>query len=507
MTLQRGRELEPGGTLDCDVVICGGGAGGSMAARELASQGLDVVLLEEGDDHLPADFDQREEHMIPRLFAEMGGRRTDDLALLVLSGRGLGGSTIHNTNLCKRTAPEILTHWADELGIDGVGPNAMAPFFDEVESLLGVRPIDDARINANNRVLQRGLEALGWAGGRLSHNRDERCIGSGFCELGCAYDGKLNARRVLVPDALSRGARVITDARVERVRHRDSRVVGVDATLLDADGYPRGSLRVDAHAIALAGSAIGSAAIALRSALPDPHAQLGVGLRLHPGAAIAGLFDERLESWRGIPQSWDCTEHLDLRPGSDRRAWIVPSFAHPVGTAASMPGFGPDLMRSMRTYPNLAVLAAMVHDETAGRVYLDGDRIRIAYAPTRADREQLALGARGAARILLAAGAREVMVAGVPPITIRSERDVAQLDQSRFSPHDVPLTAVHPMGTLRMGADPRTSVVDAEGRHHQVRGLSVLDGSIFPTSIGTPPQLSIYAFALKFARALREGLT
>lgn len=506
MTLLRGRELEAEGALDCDVVICGGGAGGSMAARELASAGLDVIVLEEGDDHVPADFDQREDHMIPQLFAEMGGRRTDDLAILVLSGRGLGGSTIHNTNLCKRTAPEVLAHWSDDLGLDGVGERAMAPVFEEVEATLGVRPIADAQLNSNNGVMRRGIEALGWAGGRLSHNRDERCIGSGFCELGCAYDGKLNARRVLVPDALAHGARVITDARAVRVRHREGQVIGVDADLLDAHGYARGVLRVDAHSVALAGSAIGSAAIALRSALPDPHARIGVGLRLHPGAAVAGVFDERLESWRGIPQSWECTEHLDLRPGSERRAWIVPSFAHPVGTAATMPGFGPDLARSMRRYPHLAVLAAMVHDETEGRVYLDGDRVRLAYQPTPADREQLALGARGAARILLAAGAREVTVPGVPPITVRRERDVAEIDASRFHPHDVPLTAVHPMGTLPMGPDPRASVVDAEGRHHHVRGLWVVDGSIFPTSIGTPPQLSIYAFALKIARAIRDSL-
>jgi choline dehydrogenase-like flavoprotein len=107
---------------------------------------------------------------------------------------------------------------------------------------------------------------------------------------------------------------------------------------------------------------------------------------------------------------------------------------------------------------------------------------------------------------LLAAGAREVLVPAMPAITIRSERDLDQLLPSRFAPHDARLTAVHPMGTLRMGADPATSVVDERGRHHTLRSLYVVDGSLFPTSIGGPPQIGIYTFALKVARAVIEDL-
>jgi choline dehydrogenase-like flavoprotein len=56
------------------------------------------------------------------------------------------------------------------------------------------------------------------------------------------------------------------------------------------------------------------------------------------------------------------------------------------------------------------------------------------------------------------------------------------------------------MGTMRIGEDPKTSVVRSTGEHHQLRGLFVADGSLFPTSIGVPPQISIYAFALHLAR-------
>ena len=73
------------------------------------------------------------------------------------------------------------------------------------------------------------------------------------------------------------------------------------------------------------------------------------------------------------------------------------------------------------------------------------------------------------------------------------------LDTSFVRPHGVPLTAVHPMGTLRMGDDPKTSVVRSTGEHHFVDGLFVADGSLFPTSLGGPPQISIYSFALHVA--------
>jgi choline dehydrogenase-like flavoprotein len=56
------------------------------------------------------------------------------------------------------------------------------------------------------------------------------------------------------------------------------------------------------------------------------------------------------------------------------------------------------------------------------------------------------------------------------------------------------------MGTLRLGEDPKTSAVKSTGEHHHTRGLFVLDGSLFPTSIGGPPQISIYSFARHLAK-------
>jgi choline dehydrogenase-like flavoprotein len=495
VSIRRGRDLTGDVRLDVDAVVVGTGAGGSVALRELARAGLSVVGLEEGGHHTSADFDQREDHMLPMLFQDGGGRTTSDLAIRVLQGRGVGGSTIHNTNLCKRTPDPVLEQWAARRGVSGCSPGAMRAAFERIEADLSVSEMLPEWQNGNNSALRRGVEALGWKGGPLKHNR-VGCQQSGFCELGCSYDAKQNALKVLVPQAVEAGANVYADVAVERVTTAAGRVTGVVGTATDAAGKACATMTVRAKVVVLAASAVGSAKVALASGLPDPYAILGTGLRLHPGGIVAGVFDRDIDGSQGIPQSYECTELLSFEEGSDRRVWIVPAFAHPIGTASTLPGFGAPHMAAMRSYNHLAALTAMVHDETSGRVVLDGGRARLDYTLASGDREQLAKGLLAGARLLFAAGAREVRIPAIPGVRLGNVRELDGLDTSFVRPHSVPLTAVHPMGTLRMGDDPRTSVVSSTGEHHQIKGLFVADGSLFPTSIGVAPQISIYSFAL-----------
>src|SRR5262245_25101248 len=133
MTIVRGRDLRGTVKLDVDAVVIGTGAGGSIALRELARAGISAIALEEGGFYRSTDFDQREEHMLPLLFQQGGGRMTDDHAIRVLGGRGVGGSTIHNTNLCKRAPDPILELWQTRYGIEGASPREMAPRFEAIE--------------------------------------------------------------------------------------------------------------------------------------------------------------------------------------------------------------------------------------------------------------------------------------------------------------------------------------------------------------------------------------
>jgi choline dehydrogenase-like flavoprotein len=68
------------------------------------------------------------------------------------------------------------------------------------------------------------------------------------------------------------------------------------------------------------------------------------------------------------------------------------------------------------------------------------------------------------------------------------------------------LLTAHLMGGCAMGEDVKTSVVNSEGRFHHADNLYIIDGSVFPTSIGANPQLSIYALALKQASTLAKRI-
>lgn len=489
-----------------DLIVVGSGAGGAMCAKEAARHGLSVLVLEAGSHHLPGSMNQREGDMLPRLFYDAGGRGTADGAVMILHGRGIGGSTVHNTNLCKRAPDEVLRHWATDFGCATWAPEAIAADYAAVEAELHVSPLTEADVNRNNAIMRRGVERLGWRGGLLAHNR-VGCQRSGFCELGCSYNAKENAAKILIPEALRLGAQIFCDVRVQQIRHDGKKVKGVRAVGVREDGRDGDELFVNARAVCVAGSAVLSPALLLHSDVPDPYQLAGRSLRLHPGVAVGGCFADPVEAWKGIPQSYECTEKLSFAPGAADRCWLIPAFAHPGGYAGLQPGFGAAHAQAMRDYPRTAVVAAMLHDDTRGVVSVSrkGQPV-VHYALSEPDARSLLRGLHAAAEILLAAGAQEVMVPLARPLLARSVADLAPLLSHRYRPLDPLLTSVHPMGSLPMGPDARRAVVDEGGRHHQLHGLYVADGSVFPTSIGGPPQLTIYTTGRRVARRIAADL-
>jgi len=495
----------------CEVAVVGLGAGGGMIFHELARAGLDVVGVEMGEYLRPEEVSPREDEMMPRLFQESGARATDDFSVSLLQGKGVGGSTVHNTNLCKRLPAPILEQWEAEYGLEWATSEALQEDFAYVEDLLEVRRIPDERVNANNRALERALDALGWEGGRLKHNRHhEDCRQSGFCEIGCPNNGKQNAAKVLVPGGLEAGGRVLTHARVDEILTRSGRARGLRGVAADpVSGREGDEFLIRADEVCVAASATGSAALLQQSGIPDPENLAGTNLHVHPGATVIGLFDgpddDPIRNWIGNPQSVDCTEFLQLGPDARHRAWIVPGAAHPAGAAMFAPGFGASHGEMMKKYPHFAALIVMLHDHTGGRVRPGrGEQVNIHYSLDADDYRQLATGLRGAARLMLAGGAREAVIPTSPPRRISTESDLEAIAPTNLGPLDPPLAAVHPMSTLWMGDDPADSVVDPRGHHHHVDGLWVADGSLFPTSIGGPPQIPIYTMGRRVARAIQR---
>jgi choline dehydrogenase-like flavoprotein len=496
-----------------DVVVVGLGAGGGMVFHDLARAGADVLGVEMGSALPTESISQIESEMLPRLFQESGARSTEDFGVNILQGKGVGGSTVHNTNLCKRLPEPILEQWEQEYGLDWATSVSLQSDFEAVEQLLGVQRIPDDRVNPNNRLIARGIEALGWEGGRLKHNRDhDDCRESGFCELGCPNSGKQNAAKVLIPPGLEAGGRVLTEARIDEILVEEGRAVGVRGVAADPVSKETGRrLEIRADVVCLSASATGTAALLQQSDVPDPYGLAGTNLHVHPGATVLGRFDPEehgaIRSWLGNPQSVECTEYLEVGPSASRRAWLLAGAAHPAGAANFVPGFGPSHGELMAEYPQLANIIVMLHDHASGRVRPgEGEQLHVHYRLDDAEYDQLAMGMRAAGRILLAAGADEVIVPTATPFRASTERELDDLRGSDLGPLDPPLAAVHPMSTAWMGAEPTESVVDPRGEHHQVDDLFVADGSLFPTSIGGPPQLPIYTFGRRVGRSIAESV-
>ena len=115
--IRTGSEITADLDLRAEVCVIGSGAGGAVVAKELAEAGRDVVLLEQGGHYTKDDFTQREDEMMPLLYEEMGQRATIDQSILILQGRNIGGSTVHNLCYCFRTPAPILEKWRREAGV------------------------------------------------------------------------------------------------------------------------------------------------------------------------------------------------------------------------------------------------------------------------------------------------------------------------------------------------------------------------------------------------------
>jgi choline dehydrogenase-like flavoprotein len=305
---------------------------------------------------------------------------------------------------------------------------------------------------------------------------------------------------VLIPKALNFGARVYSGFRAEKIVQEKGRVAGITGSIVDeATGAKRLNFTMRAKVVCVAGSAIRSPALLQASQIYDQAGMTGRNFRCHPGVIVAGVFDEIVDGWRGIPQSYECTELLDF-DDPHKNIWMVPGFAHPIGTAAMAPSFGAQHMSFMRKYRHMAAIIVMLDEEGSGTVkWKGGGRINIKHSLTKHDRAQLSQGLKAAAKIMFAAGAREVVVPYNDPLILTNESELELIPSRGVPDYDLALTGVHPMGTLRMGDRPQQAVVKSTGEHHSLPGLFVCDGSVFPTALGVPPQISIYSFSRHFA--------
>ena len=482
-----GRDVRVAHLDEADVVIVGSGPAGATVARHLAQRGVDVVVIEEGHEAKPSDFQASGLRAMAALYRDMGTSIAfGNAPMPYLQGRVVGGTSVINGAISWRLPREIVDGWIrhDPALGDAIPYEAIAAAEERVEARLAVAPTEDRVAGAKNLLLARGAEALGVAHRPIRRNVDG-CVGAGRCLQGCPHGAKLSMDRSFLPDAVAAGGRVLAGMRVDRVvvgRGRARAVTGVSAAGARFEVKAR-------RAVVLAASAIQTPCLLRRSGLTQ--GPVGDGLSAHPGVSVTGRFDEPVNAWRGATQGHEVT-------GYRGEGIKLEALGFDVSLLASrVPGTGAAFARRLAELDRYAVWGAALRAEGRGKVRPGPTRPIVTYSLTGDDVRK----ARRAVRILgdtmLAAGALEVYP-GVPGfdgiVTDRARMERIESEGSLVA-GDYTMSMTLLFGTARMGSSPTTSVVRPDFRHHATEGLYVADSSVFPGNLGVNPQIAIMALA------------
>lgn len=483
--------------LAADVAIIGSGAGGAPLAYALAGAGWNVVLVEEGQEYKVNQFNRDSWAATKHMYRDASMTSTLGNPPVPLPlGVTLGGTTTVNSGTCFRTPETVFAEWKKEFGLQGLEYADLVPHFEAIEHMLGIKDVPWELMGANNQLFAEGAKKLGLHGAPLKRN-EKNCKGAGLCAFGCPNLAKQSMSLSYLPAASDLGARIYTSLRAEKLVLEAGRVAGVEGAMLDDARKPRGRFSIDAPVVVVSAGTIYSPVLLLKNGLANRSGQVGKNLRIHPGAKVVGVFEHDINAWRGTPQAY----YVDAL--ADEGIMFEGFFVPPAFLAFALPAFGRRLKEYMADYNKLAGFGVMVSDTSSGSVRVGpGNRPLMLYNLNAEDTRRFVRGVEVACRVYFEAGAKKVL----PPIfgieEFHSPAELAQLKTRRVRPSDLELVAFHPMGTCRMGDDPQNSVVDAHLETHDVPGLFVVDGSIFPSSLGVNPQQSIMAFALHAAAHL-----
>lgn len=536
-----------------DVIVVGLGAGGGVAAAELAANGLKVLAVDRGDylsyeqvgnDHLRNFRLSRYGHNLapdeaagPRAWADNTGNeqvveRPWDKRWSALP-QTIGGGTRVYQGMAWRLLPADFA-LASRYGVpDGssladwpIGYEDLEPYYSEIEWTVGVSgdasthhnkghrsrdyPMPPLPDNTEASVLRHGADRLGWSTGPVpmlinSEPRDGRgrCGQCGECVgFACPADAKNGPYNTVLPKALetgqlslarhARATRILTDAR--------GHVTGV--ALMDTAGG--GAAEVSAGHVVLACSAIETPRLLLAST-SDAHPkglgnaadQVGRHLQGHLYLSTFGIFETPVIDAVGPNVRIATCDHIHSRPGVLGGVLANDILKLPViHWNWALP---PDAART-----GLAGKAAMRH------LYRHTSHVfgPIQEIPSPGNRVRLSPGVRDAQGMPVAQlsgwlhpenrhSADLLIEKGTEWLAASGARRIWSL------PYSLDLTAgQHQAGTCRMGDDPRHSVTDPWGRVHGHDNLWIMDGSVHVTNGGFNPVLTIMALALRSARRL-----
>jgi len=300
------------------------------------------------------------------------------------------------------------------------------------------------------------------------------------------------------------------------LRPRGDRIEEVECLALDSRNSSTTGIRVIVRAkqFVLAGGGINSPAVLLRSKLPDPDNLVGKRTYLHVTAGSLAIMPQQIDPYYGAPQSVVCNEFLWRDGIAGEMGYKIETAPLQPSLAATVFGaFGIEHAQVMQQLPYVQPLIAIMRDgfntaSPGGVVTLNGAGAAVLDYPLNDYLWRAVRHAYGSlSQIQFAAGARRVFPAHGESTWFRSSSEAqSMINALPMAPHHPKLFSAHVMGGCAMGADSRSSIVDLDGNHRYLQNLAIIDGSLFPTSIGANPSLPIYAIAAKLSSQLARKL-
>ncbi len=492
-------DTEPAGEgEECDVVVVGSGAGGAVAATALAEAGLDVIVLEAGDNYSRDNYPEDRLDAIASLYRDGGLTIAEGRpSIPVPVARTVGGTTVINSGTCFRAPDQLLAGWRDRYGIEWA--DRLDPDFAEAEEFLRVTPLDPERMGRNGQLAMEGAAAIGASGGPISRNAG-KCVQCSSCPFGCRIDAKRGMHVSYLPRAVAAGARLRTRVEARRVLVEDGRAAGV-ACVVSPLGERNGNRRpytVRARrATILAGGAFGTPELLLRSRLGG--GQVGRNLHIHPACWVGARYEEEVRGWEGVMQSYYVDEW------ESERVLLEATFTPLPFGGAWLQGSGREHQEAILDFGHISSIGVQLTDQSSGKVGIARDgSLRANYGLSDDDARRVVFGIARAAEVHFAAGATEVYP-NIGRASVLRPGGVADFEATRFKPSELRLEAFHPMGTARIAADPGEGVCAPDGSVNGVAGLHVADASLFPTAVGVNPMMTIIAFAKRVAAEVAEA--
>ncbi len=202
--------------LTADAVVVGSGAGGGIAAYELARSGKKVVVLEAGRYVSAEQLTEMHAVRLGTMYADHGGQANAQGDITILQGACVGGSTVVNAALCFRTPDYYLKLWGEKFGLTNLTTEVLTPYFDKIEKNLWIKPNAEYETSNGAELIKEGLDKLGVPPGIAKRNVKD-CALTGFCFAGCKPERKQSMLVTYLPWAQAHGAEIYADTRATEV--------------------------------------------------------------------------------------------------------------------------------------------------------------------------------------------------------------------------------------------------------------------------------------------------